>query len=197
MLNDWSPLKNRIQSILERFKRKGGYHAELAMDTEQVLREVVGQINDTSRNLISPSPEYVEQVEPRWLADIVSELKRITLADEPINVCLVVTEERLVFRHRRTINPKAKTVILDAYGRPELYQQVCKVLGRRVTRRLLRSSHLGRVDPEQSQPLPGRYCHAKVDVHINGIAIYEPDNLRSPYIKVSRHDDLPYAGASR
>jgi hypothetical protein len=125
-LNDWSPLKNRIQSILKRFKRKGGYHADLAMDTERVLREVVGQINDTSRNLISPSPEYVEQVEPRWLADIVSELKRTISADEPINVSLVVTAERLVFRHPRTIRPQAKMVVLDAYGRPELYRQVFK-----------------------------------------------------------------------
>ena len=124
VLNDWSRLKDRIQSILKRFKRKGGQHAELAMDTERVMREVIGQINDTSRNLISTSPEYVEQVEPRWLANIVSELKRIITADKAINVSLVVTEERLVFRHPRTINPKAKMVVLDAYGRPELYQQV-------------------------------------------------------------------------
>ena len=126
VLNDWLPLKDRIQSILKRFKRKGGYQAELAMDTERVLREVVGQINDNSRNLRSPGPEYLEQVEPRWLADIVSELKRLISADEPINVSLVVTAERLVFRHRRIIDPKAKMVVLDAYGRPELYRQVFK-----------------------------------------------------------------------
>jgi len=124
VLNDWSRLKDRIQSILKRFKRKGGYQAELAMDPERVMREVVGQVNDTSRNLTSTSPEYVEQVEPRWLADIVAELKRIISADEPVNVSLVVTEERLVFRHPRTIRPQAKMVVLDAYGRPELYQQV-------------------------------------------------------------------------
>ena len=123
-LNDWSPLKDRIQSVLKRFKRKGGYHADLAMDTERVLKDVVGQINDNSRNLISTRPEYLEQVEPRWLADIASELKRTISADEPINTCLVVTKERLVFRHRRTIDPKAKMVVLDAYGRPEIYQQI-------------------------------------------------------------------------
>ena len=96
------------------------------MDTERILREVIGQINDTSQNLIDTRPEALEHTEPRWLADIVSELKRIISADEPINVSLVVTEERLVFRHPRTIRPQTKMVILDAYGRPELYQQVFK-----------------------------------------------------------------------
>jgi len=124
VLNDWSPLKDRIQSVLKRFKRKGGYHADLAMDTERVLKDVVGQINDNSRNLISTRPEYLEQVEPRWLAEIVSELKRTISAVEPINTCLMVTKERLVFRHRRTIDLKVKKVFLDAYGRPEIYQQI-------------------------------------------------------------------------
>jgi hypothetical protein len=124
VLDDWSRLKDRIQSILKRFKGKGGQHTELAMDTERVMREVISQINDTSRNLIDTRPEAVARTEPRWLANIVSEIKRIISADEPINVSLVVTEERLVFRHPRTIRPQAKMVILDAYGRPELYQQV-------------------------------------------------------------------------
>jgi hypothetical protein len=126
VLNDWSPLKGRIESILKRFKRKGGQHAELAMDTERVLKEVTGQINDTSKNLMDTRPGSVARTEPRWLAEIVSELKRIILADEPINTCLVVTAERLVFRHPRTIRPQAKMVVLDAYGRAEIYQQVFK-----------------------------------------------------------------------
>ena len=54
----------------------------------------------------------------------MSELKRIISVESAVNVCLVITEERLVFRQRRTINPKAKMVILDAYGRPELCQQI-------------------------------------------------------------------------
>ena len=85
---------------------------------------MVGRINETSRNLIDTRPEAVARTEPRWLANITSELKRLISAESPVNVCLVVTEDQLVFRQGRTINPKAKMVILDAYGRPELYEQV-------------------------------------------------------------------------
>ena len=124
VLNDWQRLKDRIQSILRRFKRKGGYHAELAMNTTEELKYAARQINDTSRNLIVTSPEAVARFAPRWLADIVREINTIISAESPINTSLVVTKERLVFRHRRLIRPQAKMVVLDAYGRSELYQQV-------------------------------------------------------------------------
>jgi len=131
VLNDWQPLKKCIRRILSRFERKGGAHAELSINSESVLDDAIDHISTASNELhwlarlgFRLSPEYVVQTQrPRWFADIVAELKRILISEDSINVSLVVTDERLVFRQSRRINPRSKMVVLDAYGRLELYQQ--------------------------------------------------------------------------
>ena len=123
-LNDWSRLKKRIQSILKRFRYGEVWQAELGMEPERVMREAIDDINASSIRLINTRPESVARTEPRWLADIISELIVILTAETPTNTPLVVKEERIIFRKPRLINPKVKMIVLDAYGRPELYRQV-------------------------------------------------------------------------
>ena len=130
VLSDWLPLNKNIQRILDDFQSKGDIHAQLAINSQHVFSAAIddiGQLSNELRGLIRLMPKlnskFVFYNCPGWFSVIVAELKRIMMASDEINTSLVVTTTGFVFKQRRVINMTTKMIILDAYGRAELYQQ--------------------------------------------------------------------------
>ena len=125
-LKDWKTQQQAIKSILRQFKKKSGQPVlkTLGLNPEPVLEEAKNNIQEQSRHLVRTYKKHIEQIPPRWLVGVIEEIERIMEAEEPINNRLVITHDKIIFRPRRNFNSNSKMVILDAYGRPELYQQV-------------------------------------------------------------------------
>ncbi len=121
-LNDWQLQQTAIRQILDHFQDKSRSLQALAEEPDTALEVAKTSLKQLKLNYRTVG--QIEQVAPRWMIDLIQEIQRLIKTTKPINTRLVVTQDRIIFRQKRTINSQAKMVILDAYGRPELYQQI-------------------------------------------------------------------------
>ena len=121
-LNDWQLQQTAIRQILDHFQDKSRSLQALAEEPDTVLEAAKTSLKQLKLN--HRTVGQIEQVAPRWMIDLIQEIQRLIKTTKPINTRLVVTQDRIIFRQKRTINSQAKMVVLDAYGRPDLYQQI-------------------------------------------------------------------------
>jgi len=122
LIDDREQLKKDIENILRRFKRKGGAFTELALNTEEVLDQAIKDIYRESRQLKAINRHIVEMTTPRWVADMIREIKSILSTNEPIKGGLRVTESSLVLLKKQKFKKNIKYIVLDAYGEEANYR---------------------------------------------------------------------------